>query len=56
VLRVYTCRCIDGLHQYVAKDELVKAGSSITKSFSPLYPDQTAAVFDIYGSLQKSAK
>ncbi|KAF6254621.1 hypothetical protein COO60DRAFT_300966 [Scenedesmus sp. NREL 46B-D3] len=49
-------RCIEGFHQYVAKDELVKAGSSITKSFRPLYPEQTSVVFDIYGSLQKAAK
>lgn len=49
-------RCTEGFSQYVAKDELVKAGSSITKSFTPLYPQQTAVVFDIYGCLQKAAK
>uniref|UniRef100_A0A383VZU9 Uncharacterized protein n=1 Tax=Tetradesmus obliquus TaxID=3088 RepID=A0A383VZU9_TETOB len=46
-------RCKEGFSQYVAKDERVKAGSSIAKSFTPLYPKQTAVVFDIYGCLQK---
>jgi hypothetical protein len=56
LLLVSESRCVDGFYQYVARDELVKTGSSITKSFSPLYPDQTAVVFQIYGSLQKNAK
>eukprot|EP00775_Hariotina_reticulata_P011136 gene11136-11289_t len=49
-------RCVDGFSPYVAKDELVKSGSVISKGFVPLYPAQTGVNFDIYGCLHKNAK
>ena len=44
-------RCVEGFKPYVAKDELVKTGSTITHNFVPLYPNQSAVAFDIYGCL-----
>lgn len=49
-------RCLDGFCRYVAKDELIKSGSVISKTFFPLYPNQTGVVFDIYGCLQENAR
>lgn len=48
--------CTSGFFTYVKRDELVKAGSVINKTFWPLYPNQRTVTFDIYGCLHKRAK
>jgi hypothetical protein len=52
----YRNLCKAGFSTYVQRDELVKAGSVISKPFWPLYPYQKVVEFDIYGCLQKEAK
>lgn len=49
-------RCMHGFVPYVKRDELVRSGSSITKLFTPLYPDQSVANFHIYGSLHRASR
>ena len=48
--------CTSGFDTYVKRDELVKAGSVISKNFWPLHPHQHRVRFDIYGCLHKNAK
>jgi hypothetical protein len=45
-----------GFVPYVRRDELVRAGSVISKTFTPLYPGQTVANFHIYGCLERNAR
>lgn len=48
--------CTDGFATYVKRDELIKAGSVLSKDFWPLYPHHRSVAFDIYGCLHKDAK
>jgi hypothetical protein len=52
----YRYVCKSGFSTYVRRDELVEAGSVISKNFWPLYPSQRTVAFDIYGCLHKNAK
>jgi hypothetical protein len=49
-------RCLHGFVPYVKRDELVRAGSVMTKAFTPLYADQTVANFHIFGCLNRDAR
>lgn len=49
-------RCLEGFRRYVARDELVKTGSVVSHSFTPMYRDQLGAEFEIYGSLAENPR
>jgi hypothetical protein len=49
-------RCLHGFVRYVKRDELVRAGSVISKTFTPLFPNQSGVSFDIYGCLDRNAR
>lgn len=49
-------RCLHGFVPYVKRDELVRAGSVISKTFTPLYQNQSVANFHIFGCLTRNAR
>lgn len=49
-------RCLHGFVPYVRRVELVRAGSVISKTFTPLYRNQSLANFHIYGCLTRNAR
>jgi hypothetical protein len=49
-------RCLHGFVPFVRRDELVRAGSVISKTFTPLYQNQSVANFHTYGCLTRNAR